>query len=273
MHIQSIALVVFGITSALAGVKEEPPVSKPEGVEFFEKKIRPVLVKHCYECHSGDAKKLRGELLLDSREGVLKGGATGPVVVPGDPAKSLLIKAVRHDGRNAQDAEGEALGQEIADLEAWVKMGAPDPRTRRDEGEAARRREGEGVLVVQAGRATTQCRLVAMQSTKSGMKSTRSSSRSSKTKGLTPAPPADKRTLIRRATFDLTGLPPTPEEIDAFLEDESPDAFAKVVDRLLASPHTASAGAGTGSTWSATPTPRATTPTTPSRRCTGTATG
>ena len=124
----------------------------PEGIEFFEKKIRPLLVKHCYACHAADAKKLKGDLLLDTRDGVLKGGASGPAVVPGDPAKSLLIKAVRHADDDAARCRRRrsSPAAEIADLEAWVKMGAPDPRT----AAAATKRldldEGAGVLVVPA---------------------------------------------------------------------------------------------------------------------------
>src|SRR5438067_4538193 len=101
----------------------------PEGVEFFEKRVRPVLVKHCYACHSADAKKVKGELRLDTREGVLKGGSSGPAVVPGDPDKSLLIRAVRHADESLRMPEQKLPAAAVADLEAWVKMGAPDPRT------------------------------------------------------------------------------------------------------------------------------------------------
>jgi len=99
------------------------------GIEFFEKKIRPVLVEHCYECHATSAKKVRGDLLLDSRDGVRKGGESGPALVPGDPDKSLLIKAVRYtDAATKMPKKGKLPAAVIADLEAWVKMGAPDPR-------------------------------------------------------------------------------------------------------------------------------------------------
>src|SRR5687768_6198549 len=101
----------------------------PEEIEFFEKKVRPALVKHCYECHAADAKKVRGELLLDTRAGVLKGGATGPAIVPGEPEKSLLITAVRHVDNDLKMPKEKLRDSEIKDLVAWVKMGAPDPRT------------------------------------------------------------------------------------------------------------------------------------------------
>ena len=224
MRLAVFLLLVF----APAAVAEDKPT--PEGIEFFEKKVRPVLVKQCYSCHSADSKKLKGELRLDTREGVRKGGTSGPAVVPGDPAKSLLIQAVRHadpDLKMPPDTKLSAV--EIADLESWVKMGAPDPRTagalvKKIDFEKAKDawpfkpvvrpavpdRPGNPVD------AFIQAKLDA--------------------KGLKPAAPADKRTLIRRATYDLTGLPPTPDEIDAFLKDDSSDAFAKLVDRLLASP-------------------------------------
>ena len=101
--------------------------------EFFEKKIRPVFVEHCYKCHSQEAEKVKGGLLLDTRDGLLKGGDTGPAIVPGDPDKSLLIKAVRYIDEDLQmpprKGGGRLTDEQIADLEAWVKMGAPDPRT------------------------------------------------------------------------------------------------------------------------------------------------
>src|SRR5436190_5944307 len=101
-----------------------------EGVEFFEKKIRPLLVEHCYKCHSAQSEKVKGGLLLDTREGLLKGGNTGPAMVPGDPEKSLLIKAVRHSDKESQipHKDKKIPDAQIADLVAWVKMGAPDPR-------------------------------------------------------------------------------------------------------------------------------------------------
>jgi hypothetical protein len=217
---------------------DKPPVPEkptPEGVEFFEKRIRPVLVKHCYECHSADAKKLKGELLLDTREGVLKGGSTGPAVVPGQPDKSLLIKAVRHEDERLHMPKEKLSATEIADLTAWVKMGAPDPRTGAT---TTKRLDLEKAKEFWSFRAV-QRPAVPKRSTQYSVLSNPIDNfilARLEAKGLKPAPLSDKRTLIRRATYDLTGLPPTPEEIDAFLKDNSPEAFAKVVDRLLASP-------------------------------------
>jgi cytochrome c553 len=225
--------------AAAARAEDKPPAGakpSPEGVEFFEKKVRPVLVKHCYSCHSAEAKKLKGELRLDTRDGVLRGGASGPAVVPGQPAESLLVKSVKH----AKDVEAmppdKKLSEaEIADLEAWVKLGAPDPRTG---GKSAGRIDLERAKEFWSFRPVVRPSVPQIRNPQSAIRNSIDAFILAKleAKGLKPSPPADKRTLIRRATYDLTGLPPTPEEIDAFLKDTSPEAFAEVVDRLLASP-------------------------------------
>src|SRR6266404_5797284 len=220
-------LVLFACHS---GFGQKPDAA---GNEFFETKIRPILVENCYKCHSSEAEKVKGGFLLDTREHLLKGGDTGPAVVPGEPDKSLLIKAVRYTDENLQmPPKGKKLSPEqIADLEAWVKMGAPDPRV-------AKVNEGTETIAIKA---RTHW---AFQPLKQPAIPKVRNRRWVKTpvdafilarledKGLVPSPQADRRTLIRRATFDLLGLPPTPAEIDAFLKDRSPDAFAKVVDRL-----------------------------------------
>ena len=214
--------------------------SPREGVEFFEKKIRPILSDRCYKCHSGD--KVKAELYLDSRDGLLKGGESGPAVVPGDPEKSLLIHAIRHgdDELDMPPKQAEWLTTEqIRDFEVWVKMGAPDPRS---SGAAAPPAKASINFV--EGRKfwsyhpVTDPALPAVQE-KSWVRNPidRFVLAKLEEKKLPHAGDADRRTLLRRATFDLIGLPPTPEEMQAFLEDPSPDAFAKVVERLLASPH------------------------------------
>jgi hypothetical protein len=202
----------------------------PDGIEFFEKKVRPVLVKHCYECHAADAKKVRGELLLDTRGGVLKGGTTGPAIVPGQPEKSLLITAVRHVDSELRMPKEKLSDGEIKDLVAWVKMGAPDPRTG---AVVTKRVDLSKAKEFWSFKPVSKPAVPEVAGTRSEID--RFILATLKEKGLTPAPPADKRTLIRRATYDLTGLPPTPEEIDDFLKDESPQAFEKLVDRLLVS--------------------------------------
>ncbi|HMF11687.1 MAG TPA: DUF1549 domain-containing protein, partial [Gemmataceae bacterium] len=207
----------------------------PQQREFFEKRIRPVLVEHCYKCHAADAKKIRGGLLLDSRAAMRKGGDGGPVVVPGDPSASRLLKALRYDDLQMPPA-GKLPDRLIADFETWIKQGAFDPRdapaseTRRIDVESARQfwafraPQLHPVPVVRdqawPKRAVDRFLLARLEAA-----------------GLQPNPPADGRTWLRRVTFDLIGLPPTPEEIEAFLGDASPDAYEKVVERLLASPH------------------------------------
>ncbi|MCI0464560.1 MAG: PSD1 and planctomycete cytochrome C domain-containing protein, partial [Gemmataceae bacterium] len=216
----------------------------PEQVEFFEKHVRPVLANHCYSCHSRQAKKLRGELYLDTRDGVRKGGTSGPALVPGKPDESLLIQAVRYHDKDLRMPPTGKLGPtEVADLTAWVRMGAPDPRTGAQLAkQGINLEEGRKHWSLQPLRAP-----VGAGSPDPAPPAVKDSSwpvspvdrfilAKLEARGLRPVRLADRRTLLRRATFDLTGLPPTPEEIDAFLKDTSPEAFARVVERLLASP-------------------------------------
>ena len=224
----------WGILSIASQAAAAAP--DPAGVELFERKIRPIFIENCYKCHSAEAEKLKGGLLLDTREGVLKGGDTGPAIVPGDPEKSLLIKAVRYTDENLQmPPKNKRLSPEqVAELEAWVKMGAPDPRV------AARN------LTPTTPEASKHW---AFQPIKEPSVPRTKNPRWVRTpvdafilakleeKNISASTQADKRTLIRRATFDLLGLPPTPQEVSDFIEDKTPDAFSKVLDRLLASPH------------------------------------
>ncbi len=210
-----------------------------QGIDFFEKKVRPVLVARCYECHSKDAKKLKGGLLLDTREGARKGGDTGPAVVPGDLSKSLLVKAVRWADEELQMPPKEKLPAElVADLEAWVRMGAPDPR----DGGAAARPKQVG-MSLEEGRRFWSYRPVerpllpaVRDAAWPAGEIDRFVLAGLEARGLRPAPEADRAVLARRLTYDLHGLPPTPEEVDAFGRDASPDAWEQLVDRLLASP-------------------------------------
>jgi mono/diheme cytochrome c family protein len=205
------------------------------GVEFFEKRIRPILVDHCYKCHSL-GEKIKGELRLDSKQGLLAGGKTRPSIVPGEPEKSLLIEAVRYTNEDLQMPPKEQLSKEqVADLVAWVKLGAPDPRT-----EAPVKSVGSDIAAARQRWPFTPIVAPAIPAVKNAAWAKTPIDRFILSrlvgKGLAPAQPADRRTLIRRATFDLTGLPPSPAEVEVFVNDPSPDAFAKVVDRLLASP-------------------------------------
>ncbi|HEY6167787.1 MAG TPA: PSD1 and planctomycete cytochrome C domain-containing protein [Verrucomicrobiae bacterium] len=211
----------------------------PEQLEFFEKKIRPVLVDKCYSCHSAKAEKVKGGLLLDTREATLKGGDTGPAVTPGDLEKSLLVKAIRYtddDLKMPPKKEGKLPADQIADLEHWVTIGAPDPRT--GTALSAKAVEMEKARQHWAFKPVVKPPVPAVKN-KGWVQSPIDAFVLAKLeeKGMKPAAPADKRTLLRRVTYDLTGLPPTPQEMDEFLADKSKEAFAKVVDRLLKSPH------------------------------------
>lgn len=224
-------LLGFGVLSA-AGA--DAPKLTASQTEFFENKVRPVLVKHCYKCHSAEATKLKGGLYLDSRDGVLNGGESGLAIVPGDPEKSLLVKSIRYTDPDLQmPPKGEKLSDaQIADLVAWVKMGAPDPRTAAATAKKANGKEHWAFQPVKKpavpeSRITNHASLNPIDAFITEKLTE---------KGMTLSPPADKRTLIRRVYYDLIGLPPTPEEVQAFIDDASPDAFAKVVDRLLAMP-------------------------------------
>ncbi len=206
------------------------------GDAFFESKVRPVLVAHCYECHSAQAKKQRGGLLLDSRDGLRKGGDTGPALVPGKPDQSRLIRAVRYADEDLRmPPKGKLPVTVVADLEAWVKMGAPDPRT----GTAVKPPAVPGTAARDhwAFRPPRPHPPPAVKDASWPYDDVdRFVLARLEEKGLRPARDADRHTLLRRVTFDLTGLPPTPEEIEAFVNDPSPRAFEKVVDRLLGSP-------------------------------------
>ena len=224
---------------AVAADPAKPP--DPQAVAFFEKKIRPVLTQHCAGCHSADAqkaKKLKGNLYLDSRDGVLKGGDTGPALVPGKPADSLLLKTLKYDGDVQMPPKGKLPDAVVADFEKWIAMGAHDPRG--DTAAAPKRQVG---LTVEEGRKFWAYQLPQRhrvpQITSRNAQITNEIDNfilaALEAKGLKPAPEADRATLVRRLYYDLTGLPPTPEEVDAFVTDKAADAYEKLVDKLLAS--------------------------------------
>ncbi len=207
--------------------------------DFFEKKIRPVLADKCYKCHAENSDKIKGGLTLDTREGLRRGGENGPAVVPGDLKESLLIEAVRYANKDfampPEKAGGRLADEVIKDFEKWVQMGAPDPRAgtakivKKYDAEKAKEwwsyqppKKSPPLVVKDAAWPKTDLDRFIL----AGLEA----------KGLKPVPDADKLTLIRRVYFDLAGLPPSMPEITAFVQDKAPDAFAKVVDRLLASP-------------------------------------
>ena len=210
----------------------------PDQLAFFEKKIRPVLVDNCYKCHSSESEKLKGELLLDTRDGLRKGGTTGAAIVPGNPDRSLLIKALRYkDESTAMPPKGKLPDQVIADFEAWVKMGAPDSR------ESASAASARPPIDIEKGRTfwafQPPVRHAAPAiSSKFTVRGPIDAFIHDKwdAAGVKPVGDADKRTLLRRVYLDLTGLPPSSDEVEVFVADSSPNAFEKVVDRLLTSP-------------------------------------
>ncbi len=228
----AIAAAVLALVPA-AGQSAEPT---REQVDFFEKKIRPVLIAHCYRCHSTEANKAKGGLLLDTRDALRKGGKNGPAIVAGDPTASPLIAALRYEGPKMPPA-GKLPPAVLADFETWVRQGAPDPRV------IATASKPTGIDL-EAGKqfwAFQPPHARELPPVKHAgwprQRLDRFLLARLEQAGLEPAAPAERRTWIRRVTFDLTGLPPTPDEVESFVEDNSPQAEERVVDRLLASPH------------------------------------
>jgi mono/diheme cytochrome c family protein len=214
-----------------------PVVSAVDGpsaadLEFFESKVRPVLAEHCFKCHSAKENKTKGGLAMDSRELILKGGDTGPALVPGQPDKSLLIRAVRHETAElAMPPKDPQLSQDkIAALAEWVRRGAPDPRTGGPAPAAH--------LDIAKARAHWAFQPVKRPDLR-GPGATdidRLLGEAQRAQGLGVAARADARTQVRRLAYDLTGLPPSPEMVEAFEKTPTDDAYARLVDDLLASP-------------------------------------
>jgi hypothetical protein len=200
----------------------------PAGIAFFEQKIRPVLVEHCYSCHSAEAKKLKSNLYLDSKAGWQRGGDSGePAIVRGQPEKSLLIRTMQHleEDLEMPPKKPKLPDAVITDFVTWVKMGAPDPR------------EGVKIEAKRADKTWWSLQPNQVDLNTAGDMDDFIKAKLQE-KGLTFNPPADPRTLIRRMTYDLHGLPPTPEEVEAFVEDQKTNtrAIKDLIDRLLASP-------------------------------------
>ncbi|QDU50910.1 PSD1 and planctomycete cytochrome C domain-containing protein [Gimesia panareensis] len=198
-----------------------------DGDQFFREAVEPILKQHCYDCHSHTAGVMEGDLTLDWQSGWKKGGSRGPAIVPGQPEQSLLIKAVQHTDPNLKMPDEKLSDQQIAILTKWVQQGASDPRIQKPQADTKAALDWWSLkplnrpTVPGAGNtnpidAFIQDRL--------------------RQQGLKPAPPADRRTLIRRLMYDLQGMHPTPAEVEAFVNDKRPDAYAQLVDQLLASP-------------------------------------
>ena len=217
---------VFGLRADLA--------AESNGAEYFEKHVRPLLAKHCYACHSGSSQPAPGGLRLDNEVDLHRGGSRGPAVLPGEPQRSLLISAIGYQDESLRmPPAGRLSDDEIAALTSWVKMGAPwGAQPPAGAGKLVPTRTGFWAFQPPAETAVPRVQ----QSSWPKSPIDRFILAALEAKGLKPAPPANKRTLIRRATFDLTGLPPTPEEAQAFLADASPEAYPRLIDRLLASP-------------------------------------
>ena len=213
----------------------------PQGVlsdaDFFENNIRPILANNCYSCHV-DA--TAGGLKLDSRESLLKGGERGPVLVPGDPEKSLIITAVHQTTALKMPKGGKLTPQEVADLTEWVKHGAVWPKSAPGTVFSASVKTGVITEKQRAFWSFQPLKVVAVPELKDSHWAKTPIDKFVLAKmqeaGIKPSVQADRRTLIRRATYDLTGLPPTPEEVEAFVNDKSPHAWENLIDRLLASP-------------------------------------
>lgn len=211
-----------------------------DGLEFFEKKVRPVLAGKCYSCHNSKMKSPLGGLRVDTRDGLLRGGDSGKAIVAGDPLASRLIQAVSYKHELKMPPTGKLPDEQIADLEAWIKMGAPDPRTEAAPPLLSSTKKNYDFTEARKFWAFGPVKRPATPAVKNKawVRSPIDAFLLAKLEqqGLEPAAPADKRALIRRVTFDLTGLPPTPGEVQQFLNDTSEGAFSKVVERLLASP-------------------------------------
>jgi hypothetical protein len=242
------ALILLGIAAAWCAAYLSPGASAApqtrnsapptkEQLQFFESRIRPIFAEHCYQCHSGANDAPTAGLALDWKGGWEKGSDRGTAIIPGDADKSLLIKAVRYTDPDLQMPPGEQLSAaQVNDLIAWIKMGAPDPRTTPPGGGTAPGYGGRG-------KEHWAFKPVARPSPPAVKNQTwvendvdRFILAKLEASGMTPNGAADKRTLIRRVYYDLIGLPPTPEQVRVFLADSSPNAFEKVVDSLLASP-------------------------------------
>ncbi|HSI14481.1 MAG TPA: PSD1 and planctomycete cytochrome C domain-containing protein [Chthoniobacter sp.] len=236
-----LSLLAATATGVAALTPDPAAQPTPDQLAFFEKNIRPVLADKCYKCHSAQSEKVKGGLLLDTREGIRMGGDNGHAVVPGNLKESLLVTALHWKDKDMQmppEKDGGKLPDNvIADFEKWILMGAPDPR----DGEA---KVAKKVLDPKEAKAT----LWAFHAPKAAAAPAVKDSAWPRTEvdkfilaaqeaqGLHPVADADRLSLVRRVYFDLIGLPPTPQQVEAFLQDKSPDAYARLVDALLAAP-------------------------------------
>lgn len=238
-HLIFPSLLILLAISAVPVAAAEDAKADPQAAAFFETKVRPLLVNRCLECHG--AEKQKGNLRLDSREAALEGGDSGAVLVPSEPMKSLLMDVISHRSDIKMPPKSKLSDAEIADLTLWVKMGAPWPNSKPTAPTPAPAAEQTVITAEQKAFWAFQPIIdPAPPAVKNEAWIQSPLDRfvlaELEAKNFQPAPPADKRTLIRRVTFDLTGLPPTEVEINAFLADDQPGALGRLVDRLLESP-------------------------------------
>jgi len=236
------SIIAILLASRLTGAPVKADLSAA-AVEFFESKIRPVLAQDCYECHRTHGKK-KGGLALDYRQALLEGGDSGKVIVPGDPGASLLIRAIRHETDDLKMPKSRAKLEDsvITDFERWVRLGAPDPRDAppteaqiaADTDWPAVMKRRQGWWSFQPIKAPNLASLPMVGGDNHPVD--RFIAAKLQEAHLSPDGRADQRTLIRRLSYALRGLPPTTEEIDGFLSDNRPDAYERLVDSFLASP-------------------------------------
>ena len=236
-----------GTMSANEVRQKDPSELTQAEISFFETKIRPVLSGACFKCHS-EGSRVRGGLRVDTPDAMLRGGESGPAIVPGDADSSILIRALRHSDEDYEMPPSGKLSDEvIADFEQWVAMGCPDPRARENFGSSANSTTANSAtpasaIDIEKGRNFWAYQLPVSTPLPTVENEAWPSTTldyyllaSMEAHDITPVKDSEKGTLLRRVTFDLTGLPPTPAEVTAFLRDKSPNAYTKVVDRLLES--------------------------------------
>jgi hypothetical protein len=230
----AVCLLLWAASQISSPAFADEPAATPEQIDFFERKIRPVLIEHCYECHAADSKIIQGGLRVDHRDGLLKGGDSGPSIDLKQPKESSLLKALRYEDVE-MPPKGKLSDSIIADFETWIAMGVPDPRVA-DELPTARAidlQEGRNFWAFQPianpEAPAVKNRAWPLDAIDHFILARQEAA------GIKPVSDADRYTWLRRVSLDLTGLPPTPAEIDAFIRDNSPHACATVVDRLLES--------------------------------------
>ena len=236
-----IVAILVGVGPRTGWAADEPTFTADQ-LRFFETQVRPVLVESCNSCH-GDT-KVKAGLRLDSRAAILAGGDSGEAIVAGDPAQSLLVAAIRYEGPE-MPPKGKLPAKQVEALTRWVKMGAPWPKeaapvAANADAEPASNIRKPGYAVTDADRAHWAFRPLVVPTVPAlGFASPIDNflAAGRQAKHLAANPPAARAVLIRRATYDLTGLPPTPAEVEAFVTSDDPDAYPKLIDRLLASPH------------------------------------